>query len=66
MDPLLEFLIGLLLIIIGSWSTISLTNKRLNGDKGGYGGHIKIYFGSIGFIIIGLAMMIEVIVKLLK
>ena len=66
MDQLLTFLIGLLLFIIGFWGTIWLTNKRLNGDKGGYGGHIKIYFGSIGFIIIGLVMMIEVIVNLFK
>ena len=57
-------LLGILMIIVGVWSFIWLTNKRIKGDKGGYGNHTQIYTSAIGFVTAGLIILIRELLKL--
>lgn len=56
--------LGLLMIIAGIFVFVWLTNKRNKGDKGGYGNHTQIYTSAIGFVIVGLIILIRELLKL--
>ena len=60
-----NFFIGIGAIIVGIFFVVYLTNERQKGDKGGYGAHINIYFGALGFIIIGLVIFIKELLKVI-
>ena len=52
------------MIIAGVLVFVWLTNKRIHGDKGGYGNHTQIYTSAIGIIIAGLFLLIRELIKL--
>lgn len=56
--------IGLLMIIAGVFVFVWLTNKRIKGDKGGYGNHTQIYTSALGLIIVGFILLIRELIKL--
>jgi hypothetical protein len=57
-------LAGLVALTTGVILFIWITKRRINGDKGGYGGHINIYTGALILFFIGLIMLIEELMKL--
>jgi len=56
--------IGILMIIAGISAFVWLTNRRIKGDKGGYGNHIEMYTGAILMLMAGLTLLVRELMKL--
>lgn len=61
----INLLIGILVSFVGILFFVYISQERQKGDKGGYGAHIKIYFGAIVFIVVGIVMIISELLNLL-
>ncbi len=61
----LNLLTGTLVSFVGILFFAYISQERQKGDKGGYGAHIKIYFGAIIFIVVGVVMIISELLNLL-
>lgn len=59
-----NLLIGILVTFIGVMFFVYITKQRQKGDRGGAGSHIKIYFGAIVFMFVGIVMAIVELLKL--
>ena len=54
---------GIFSLSVGIFFLFYIIKKRQEGDKGGYGAHIKMLFGAIVFIAIGLKIIIDILFK---
>jgi hypothetical protein len=60
-----NLLIGILVSLIGILFIAYISLERKEGDKGGYGAHIKMYFGALVFIVVGFIMILSELLKVL-
>lgn len=56
---IMNLFFGIAFFILGVLFLINTNKIRAKGNKGGYGGHINLYYGAIGSIFLGLVMILR-------
>jgi len=54
-----NIVLGSIFFLLGIFLFYHVSRDRKRGQKGGYGAHIEMYFSAIGFIVLGLFMIIQ-------